>query len=175
MLIAGRRVAIILMVTLILAACGEKEAANCPTPSGFPVPRFVSLKFDEMNARQGPGEDHKILWVWRAKGMPLQVVAENSDWRRVQGPDGVPAWVRKQGVTGRRMVIRTLQGDLPMLEEPKAGSKVVAYLKSGAIAALDKSDKGWSRIKAGGVSGWVPDAEVWGSGPLPKCSDTARR
>ena len=74
---------------LALSGCNGGGEAACDTPSTLPVPRFVSLKFGEVYARKGPGEDHRILWVWRSKGMPLEVVAETSDWRRVRGPDGV--------------------------------------------------------------------------------------
>ena len=54
------------------------EAAARPeerqTPSGMPVPRYVSLKFDKVNARAGPGDDHKLLFVYRVRGLPLQVL-----------------------------------------------------------------------------------------------------
>lgn len=156
-------------IAALLAGCGEAEATKCKTRSGFPVPRFVSLKSGEVNARKGPGEDHRILWVWRVKNMPLMVVAESREWRKVRSPAGDTAWVKAQMVDGGRSVMRTRPGELPLLDKPKVGAKVVAYLRSGAVAAQLKHKDGWNQLQAGGVKGWAPADEVWGGGPEPDC------
>ena len=51
--------------------------------------------------------------------------------------------------------------------------KIVAWLQPHAIAALEKCEKGWCRLKASGVKGWVRQEDVWGGGPPPVCK--ARR
>lgn len=162
------------LLVLALSGCGQEESQKCRTRSGFPVPRFVALKSGEVNARNGPGEDHRILWVWRVRGMPLEVIAESRDWRKVRGPDGSTAWVKKQLVDGGRTVMRIKPGDLALRAEPKPDARIVAYLRSGAIATQLKAEKGWSRLQAGGVRGWTPQSEVWGAGPDPVCAPPAR-
>ena len=159
----------VLVTVLALGGCGGRGEQVCDTPSNLPVPRFVSLKFGEVYARKGPGEDHRILWVWRSKGMPLEVVAETSDWRRVRGPDGVAAWAHKRGIDGRLTVMRIKPGPLPMLAAPKADARVVAYLAPNAVAVLDRSEGSWRRIKASGRTGWAPAAELWGAGGPTPC------
>ena len=61
----------------LLGAASNAFAADPPrlTPSGLDVPRYVSLKYETVNARNGPDEAHRLLWVYRAKGLPVQVVA----------------------------------------------------------------------------------------------------
>ncbi len=54
-------------VALALAAGACAYAAERATPSGFPVPRYVTLKFGTVNARAGPGDDHRLLWVYKVK------------------------------------------------------------------------------------------------------------
>lgn len=157
------------LASLALAGCGEAQATRCKTKSGFPVPRFVSLKSGEVNARNGPGEDHRILWTWRVKNLPLLVVAESREWRKVRDPQGGTAWVKAQMVDTARSVMRVKPRELPLLAEPKPGAKVVAYLRSGAVALQLKNAKGWSRLQAGGEKGWAPEGEVWGGGPEPGC------
>ena len=71
-----------LMPAAPFAADKDKER---PTPSGLPVPRWVVLKFEVVNARSAPGDDSRLLWVYRAKGLPVQVVAETNEWRRICG------------------------------------------------------------------------------------------
>lgn len=158
------------MATLAAAlTAGVSLAADRPTPSGLPVPRYVSLKFDEVNARAGPGDDHRLLWIYRARGLPVQVVAETSEWRRICDPGGGLAWVHKRTTDGRRMVMRTAPGPLPLHRSDKATSRVVAYLTPNSLAALVRCDDGWCRIRADGVTGWTPARQVWGADDRPQC------
>ena len=69
----------VMATAIVLAGCNRQGQAECDTPSRQPVPRFVALEYNEINARNGPGEDHRILWTWRARGMPVEVIAETSD------------------------------------------------------------------------------------------------
>lgn len=154
---------------LALGGCVRQGEQECDTPSRLPVPRFVALEYNTINARNGPGEDHRILWTWRAKGMPVEVIAETSDWRRVRGPDGSVAWVHKRGLDGSLMVMRVKPTPVALLAEPKAGAKVTAWLRPNAVAVLEKSEGDWRRVKASGRGGWVQAGEVWGAGGPTPC------
>jgi SH3-like domain-containing protein len=139
------------------------------TPSGLEVPRYVSLKYAEVNARNGPDEDHQLLWVYNAKGLPVQVVAETREWRRICDPEGGLAWVHKRTTDGRRSAMRIQPSNLPLLSAPKDGAKVSAYLKARSVASLDKCEKGWCRLRADGSSGWAREGEIWGADPAVQC------
>ena len=152
-------------------AAGAALAADAarPTPSGFPVPRYVSLKFDEVNARGGPGDDYKLLWVYRVKGLPLQVVAETPEWRRVCDPQRGLAWVKATGVDGRRTVLSLSPVPLALRGKPDPAAKIEAYLAARAVAELDRCKGGWCRVKASGAAGWVVAADVWGADDQRQC------
>jgi SH3-like domain-containing protein len=145
------------------------EDKDRPTPSGLPVPRYVSLKFDAVNARAGPSDDHRLLWVFHARGLPVQVVAETSDWRRVCDPDGGVSWVHKRTTDGRRMVMRVQPGPTPIRSRPRPDGQVTAYLAPRALAALDRCDKDWCKIRVGRASGWAAASALWGSADAPQC------
>jgi SH3-like domain-containing protein len=148
---------------------GAADAADRATPSGLPVPRYVSLKFDRVNARAGPGDDHRLLWVYRVRGLPVQVVAETAEWRRICDPEGEMVWVHKRTTDGRRTAINMLATPLPLHRRPKEVSRVVAYLNPRALAALVNCDDGWCRLKADDVSGWARESEVWGASEAIQC------
>jgi SH3-like domain-containing protein len=141
------------------------------TPSGMEVPRYVSLKYGQVNARVGPDEEHRLLWIYQAKGLPVQVVAETREWRRICDPEGGVAWVHKRTTDGRRTAMRVQATPLPLRAQPKAGARVTAYLAGRATASLDKCEKGWCRLKAGGESGWAPESEIWGASPAVQCKE----
>jgi SH3-like domain-containing protein len=160
-----------LAVVGIVSALAGSAAAEGPkvTPSGLDVPRYVSLKYAEVNARNGPDEAHQLLWIYHAKGLPVQVIAETREWRRICDPEGGVAWVHKRTTDGRRSAMRVQPTNLPLLGAPKAGAKISAYLKGRSIASLDKCEKGWCRLRADGSSGWARESDIWGADPAVQC------
>jgi SH3-like domain-containing protein len=142
---------------------------NRPTPSGYPVPRYITLKFGEVNARAGPGDDHRLLWVYRARGLPVQVIAETREWRRVCDPEGGVAWVHRRVTDGRRAVINLGSLPQPLLKKPRAGADTAALLAARSIASLDRCDDGWCKLKAGRATGWVRQGVLWGTSDAVQC------
>lgn len=146
------------------------DKSDRPTPSGLPVPRYVSLKFDVVNARSAPGDDSRLLWVYKTKGLPVQVVAETLEWRRICDPEHGLAWVHRRTTDGKRMVMRLQPQPLALRAKADPSARVTAYLASRALADLDRCDKeGWCKLKAGRAVGWAPAGEVWGTADAPQC------
>jgi SH3-like domain-containing protein len=171
---SGLRIAAIACAFLVLAGCGEREGRDASTPSGFAVPRYVTLRYDTVNARSGPSEDHRTLWVYHARGLPVQIIAETEQWRRICDPEGAVSWVHMRLVDGRRAVIRTAGGSLFVRKSPNPASGAVAELKPRTPATLEECEKGWCRVRLGKAKGWVPAAEVWGADPAAQCRTRAR-
>ncbi len=164
--------ACVLLVAVLAASGGDAAAAATPgerTPSGEPVPRYVTLKAAPVNARGGPGEDYRALWRFVAKGLPLQVIEETADWRRVCDPEGGVGWVRATALDGRRTVMRTRDGDLPLRARPAADARVVALLAARATADLIACKSGWCRISVDHATGWVRAGDVWGGAESLQC------
>ena len=61
----------------------KQAAVNAPGKAALPVPRFVSLKSDKVNVRRGPSTDQAIVWVFSRAGLPVEIIAESENWRRV--------------------------------------------------------------------------------------------
>jgi SH3-like domain-containing protein len=157
------------VLLISVAEAGDSPGVRRETPSGLPVPRYVSLKFGEVNARAGPGDDYRLLWTYRARGLPLQVIAETSDWRRVCDPEGAVAWVHQRTVDTRRTVMRVRPDPAPLRRRPDARSGVVAELAGRAVAALDTCRDGWCRVSAAGAKGWARSDAVWGVDERQQC------
>ncbi|MGA0605953.1 SH3 domain-containing protein [Phenylobacterium sp. VNQ135] len=169
--VAAPKLAAGLALGLFVAFAGVAPAyaADRPTPSGLPVPRYVSLKFGKVNARAGPGDDHRLLWIYRTKGLPVQVVAETAEWRRVCDPEGGLAWVHKRVTDGRRSVINLQSRPAALYSKPRQGSETTAYLAPRSMASLVRCQKGWCRVKADRASGWVREGALWGTAEAPQC------
>ena len=153
----------------ILHSHGAETKPARPTPSGLAVPRYVSLKFDAVNARAGPGDDHRLLFVFHAKGLPVQVVAETTDWRRVCDPDGGLSWVHKRTTDGRRTVMVLKGAPVPIRSAPRSDAPVTAYLAPRALAAYQRCQKDWCAVRVDHASGWTQALNLWGVADSPQC------
>ena len=127
----------------------------------LPVPRFVSLRADEVNLRSGPGERYPIDWVLTKKGLPVEIVQEFDVWRKIRDSQGSVGWVHQRMLTGARTVIvtgetRTLHAD------PDAAAPPVARAEAGVIARLLECRGAWCRVEAQDRRGWLKRGEIWG-------------
>lgn len=129
--------------------------------TNLPLPRYVSLKGNEGNARRGPSLSHRIDWVFRHAGMPLRVVAEFGHWRRVEDRDGAGGWVHYALLSGVRTALVTTDM-LELRARPNPDADIVARAEAGAILRLNECNPGWCRVSGGGQRGWVPKTAIWG-------------
>jgi len=132
------------------------------TPSGFVVPRYVSLKFSKVNGRTGPSRQHPIAWQYQRRGLPLLIVAETEMWRKVRDISGDEAWVRKPALSGARTVL-ALQ-NTPLRSKPDAHAREVARTDAKALLRLQECKDGWCEVKAeNGLKGWARQDALWGA------------
>lgn len=129
--------------------------------TNLPLPRFVSLKGSEGNARRGPGLTHRIDWVFTRAGMPLMITAEYENWRRVEDSEGAGGWVHYALLSGARTVLVTL--DMAEFHHaPDDASTVVAQAEMGVIGRILECNTDWCRIALDGQRGWVRKTSIWG-------------
>jgi SH3-like domain-containing protein len=129
--------------------------------TNLPIPRYVSLKVKEANARRGPSLSHKIDWIYKRQNMPLEIYAEYENWRRVRDFEGLGGWVHYTLLSGIRYVLVKSEL-LEMRLLPSMDAQVIAKVPQHNIATLDKCNKDWCRINDDGYKGWVPKNEIWG-------------
>ncbi|RJL03966.1 hypothetical protein D3P05_21025, partial [Paracoccus siganidrum] len=132
--------------------------------TNLPLPRYVSLKGGEGNARRGPSLSHRIDWVFRHAGMPLRVVAEFGHWRRVEDKDGAGGWIHYALLSGVRTAL-VVEDMAELRARPNMEADVVARAEAGAIVRLGECNPDWCRISGGGERGWVPKSAIWGVDP----------
>ncbi|MDP9127140.1 MAG: SH3 domain-containing protein [Pseudomonadota bacterium] len=143
------------------AAVDEADTNQSKTPSGLPVPRFASLRSDEVNMRTGPGTRYPIEWVFKRQGLPVEVISEYEVWRRVRDPDGAEGWVHESALSGKRSVIVTAPHDLLDDADPKAA--VVAHVQAGVVGQLVSCSKDWCKLRINGIKGYLPRGDFWGA------------
>jgi SH3-like domain-containing protein len=137
---------------------------NVGSVTHLPLPRYVTLKGNEGNARRGPGLTHRIDWVFTREGMPLKITAEYEHWRRVEDADGAGGWVHYSLLSGVRSVL--ISEDMAQaFSQPDEKSDVVFQSELGVIGKLLQCIPDWCRISVEGEKGWVQKSTIWGVDP----------
>ena len=96
--------------------------------SGLPVPRYASLRFDEVNGRSGPSLDYPVKWTYERAGLPVVVIRESNEWRKVRDPMGDEVWVNASQLAEQRTAITTHAG--AMVETPAPESVSYTHLRA---------------------------------------------
>jgi SH3-like domain-containing protein len=132
--------------------------------TGFPLPRYVSIKASEANARRGPSRSHRIDWVFQRRNMPVMIVAEHGHWRRVVDRDGAGGWVHYTLLSGVRTAI--VEADRVALHaRPDRNAMIRAEAERGVVGELRECRPTWCEMEVGGYRGWVEARSLWGVDP----------
>lgn len=137
----------------------------------LPLPRFVSLRSDKVHVRIGPSQNHEIRWTFAKSGLPVEIIAEFENWRRIRDSDGADGWVHQAMLSGRRTALirgNTNTQTVPVYERAQAQGRLVAEIQPGVIAGVRSCDKGWCRIAGERFDGFILQTLLWGVYPDEK-------
>lgn len=149
------------------AAAGSNASVGA---SGLPLPRFVSLKSGRVNSRIGPGVNYAVDWLYLKPGLPMEIIQEYDNWRRVRDADGSEGWINQSLLSGKRTAItapwqRGKASTINLLAEPEKAARVVAIVEPGVIGTIKVCNGEWCQMTFSGQTGWLNQTLVWGAYP----------
>lgn len=163
---AARAVIVAGLAAAVLAAPLAAQAASEGT--GLPLPRFVSLKAQRVNVRSGPSNDHAVKWIFVRSGLPVEVVQEFENWRRIRDSEGDEGWVYWSLLSGKRTaLVAPWGGGEPVLlhQSPDDKSRITATLDPRVVVGIESCDGKWCRVTGKGFKGYAPQGDLWGVYP----------
>jgi SH3-like domain-containing protein len=132
--------------------------------SGQTVPRYASLRYNEVNGRAGPSPDYPVRWTYERAGLPVVVIRESKDWRMIRDPMGDEVWINQSQLAAKRTAITTTSGVI--YREPRTDAAKVARFGPGAVVSLGDCGQVWCRVEGDGRKGWVGKTDLWGADTL---------
>lgn len=167
--IAARCAAGIVLAALGSAAAASERRGN----SGLPLPRFVSLKSDPVNLRTGPGRTYPKAWVFRRAGLPIEIIQEHENWRRVRDSEGATGWISQFLLSGRRTALvlpwdtkkGAKAGLVDLRTSASHGARPVARLEAGSLANIKSCNGRWCRVAVSNYEGYIEQEKLWGVYP----------
>jgi SH3-like domain-containing protein len=160
-----------LAVLALAASTGTVAAQGVQIgPSGFPLPRFVSMKSQPVNIRLGPSREHDVAWTFTRAGVPVEITQEFDIWFRVRDSEGQEGWVQKSFVTGRRTaLVSPWEKAEPVALRSRPGTAaIVARLAPNVLVEVSQCDGDWCRVSVQSHTGWVEQSRLWGVYPAER-------
>ncbi len=153
----------LLSVALSVVIALDGAPLRAAETSGLPLPRFVSLRSDEVNLRAGPGVRYPVDWVYTRRDLPVEVIAEFDAWRKIRDWQGTEGWVHQSMLSARRMVVVT-GAQRPLRADPDEQAPILALVDPNVMGRLLACPRGkaYCRIDIGNIQGWLKRDEFWG-------------
>ncbi len=147
----------------LLIPAGAAWGFTIGQTTGLPLPRFVSLRADEVNLRTGPGLRFPIEWVYTRKNLPVEIIAEYNVWRKVRDWQGTEGWVYESMLSSRRMMV-VMDKPRKLLASDNGHARTVAIIDPGVIGRLVHCPGGdpYCQVDIDGIQGWLPRGQIWG-------------
>lgn len=151
------------IVLQIMAIFALLIPAPSPATAGD-LPRFASIRASEANARRGPGTDRRIDWTYQRRGLPVKIVAEHDNWRKIEDHMGEGGWMHVGMLSSMRTGI-VVSAEVALLrKEASLNADIRARLEPGVIGTIEECRPDWCRIIATTYEGWVEKSALWGVG-----------
>ena len=129
--------------------------------TGLPLPRFASLRANKVHLRTGPGVRYPVDWIFVSRDMPVEIVAEFENWRKVRDWQGTEGWVHRSMLSGKRTAV-VKGGVQPIRRNPDPNATLTARVMEKVVVRILKCDGDWCRIKIGKKRGWMRRTHIWG-------------
>ena len=125
---------------------------------------FMSLSRDKVFLRDGPTYQHRVLWIYHRKDLPVEVVTSYDVWRRVRDHDGTVGWINNSMLSARRTVLVTAKRPVAVRAASAPDAKVITLAQPGVVAKLEACEALVCEISASGTEGWIQKKDIWGVG-----------
>ena len=138
------------------------KAETIGVETGLKLPRYVSLKSNESNLRIGSSLNYPIKLKYIVANIPIEIVDEYKDWRKILDYDGNEGWLHKSLVKGNRfaLVISTYKEGAQIYNKPKGS--VIGKIGRKNIVEINKCLKDWCYIEFNQYKGWISKINLWG-------------
>jgi SH3-like domain-containing protein len=150
-------IALILTLLISLNLYAEKG-----TVTGFDIPRFVSLKSNEVNLRVGPSKNYPIELRYVKKNLPVEVIDEFDAWRKIKDHNGNIGWLHKSLIQGNRFILTSYKNnnDVDLFNRPNGN--VIGVIKKNNLLELNECLIKWCKVTNKNIKGWISKQNIWG-------------
>jgi len=123
---------------------------------------FSTLRYNNVNLRQGPSKDYPIKIFYKKKYLPVLVQDTSGNFRKIKDHENNTGWIHVSQLSKKKAAL-TLNDQVMIFKNPTVFSKPLAVLEKGRLCLISKCKNKWCKIKVEKYSGWVKKKKLWGN------------
>ena len=130
--------------------------------SSFSKDKYFTLRYDEVNLRQGPSSEYPIKIIYRKKFLPVLTQDQSGNYRKIQDHEDNTGWIHLSQLSKKKAAI-TIDDQVIMFKNPTIFSKPLVVLEKGRLCLISKCKDEWCSVKVEKYSGWIRKKSFWGN------------
>ena len=126
------------------------------------LPRFVSLKSNDVNLRVGPSINYPIKLKFIQINLPVEIIEEFDVWRKIVDYENNTGWIHKSLLQGDRFVLILNESRKNKNIYNRPNGEIIGLIKTKNIFKLQVCLIKWCYISHKKIKGWVTKDNIWG-------------
>ena len=122
---------------------------------------FLTLRYDNVNLRQGPSKDYPVKIFYKKKYLPVLIQDTSDNFRKIKDHENNTGWIHVSQLSKKKAAL-TIEDKVIMFKSSTIFSKPLAVLEKGRLCLVLKCKDDWCKIKVDKYSGWVKKTELAG-------------
>ena len=123
--------------------------------------KYLSLRNSKVNVRIAPSQTSPIKWIYEKKGLPVLIIDEYYNWRKIKDFENDSGWVHVSQLSKKRSIL-FIEDNVLVFSKPTNFSKPIFRVSKLEVATITKCDIEWCKVKNNIFSGWVKKNSIWG-------------
>ena len=116
--------------------------------------KFLSLKNNEVNLRQGPSFEYPVKFIYKKKYLPIEILDKSETWRKIKDFENNSGWIHASQLSKKKSAICKKNNSV-LYKKPTIFSKPIAKLEIGRLVLIKKCKAKWCKITSGNFNGWI--------------------
>ena len=122
---------------------------------------FLTLRFDEVNLRQGPSKEYPIKIFYKKKFLPVLILDKSDNFRKIKDHENNSGWIHVSQLSKKKAAIVVDEKSV-LFKNPTIYSKPLAILRKGRLAKILKCKEKWCKVNSDKYKGWLKKDSLWG-------------
>ena len=122
---------------------------------------FLTLRFNNVNLRQGPSFDYPVKIFYKKKYLPVQIQDTSGNFRKIKDHENNTGWIHRTQLSKKNSAI-TVDDQVIVFKSSTIFSKPLVVLEKGRLCLISKCNEDLCKITTGKYKGWVKRQSLWG-------------
>jgi|TARA_B110000091_G_C13583610_1_gene377572 SH3-like domain-containing protein len=123
---------------------------------------FSTLRYNNVNLRQGPSKDYPVKIFYQKKYLPILVQDTSDNWRKIRDQENNTGWIHRSQLSQRKAAI-TVDDQVILFKNSTIFSKPLAVLEKGRLCLISKCNEDLCKVEIDEYKGWIKKRSLWGN------------